>query len=224
MEAPKKFYGQCGEDKYLYERFFKDDPIAPGSGVYFEAGALDGVKYSNTLFFEESLGWSGILVEPNPTQYAELLRTRGGNLKNLCLNCVISDSPTPVEFIYSDVHHAAVSAVGSTVPLSHHIDYYRKVKTNRVYLQPQTLDQVLQQANVPLIDLFVLDVEGHELNVLKSFSWDIPIRVMMIEKLDQTQAAKQREIRKLLKENGYIFDSEFKHNEIYIHRLFASNE
>lgn len=208
-----KYYSQCGEDKYLYERFFKDYP----KGVYFEAGALDGMKYSNTLFFEETLGWRGILVEPNPTQFVALQKRRGGSGHNICLNTLISDSPDPVEFIYSDDQHAAVSAISATAPPSHHIDYYQHISTKRLLLQPQTLNQVLKKdAAIPLIDLFVLDVEGHEMNVLRSFSWEIPIRVMMIENLDPSN----REIHDLITSKGYVYDGAFQQNEIYLHRAF----
>ena len=205
-----RYYSQCGEDKYLYERFFKDYP----QGVYFEAGALDGVKYSNTLFFEETLGWRGILVEPNPAQFAALQKRRGS--KNICLNTVISDSPDPVEFIYSDDQHAAVSAISTTVPHTHHADYYQHISTKRSLLQPKTLTQVLKEAAIPMIDLFILDVEGHEMNVLRSFSWEIPIRVMMIENLDPSN----REIHDLITSKGYIYDGAFQQNEIYLHRAF----
>jgi FkbM family methyltransferase len=205
-----QYYSQCGEDKYLYERFFKDYP----KGVYFEAGALDGVKYSNTLFFEETLGWRGILVEPNPTQFAALQKRRCP--RNIYLNTVISDSPDPVEFIYSDDVHAAVSGISATIPESHQTDYYQYIHTKRTLLQPQTLTQILKEAAIPMIDLFILDVEGHEMNVLRSFSWEIPIRVMMIENLDPSN----REIHDLIISKGYLYDGAFQHNEIYLHRAF----
>jgi len=34
--------------------------------VFFEAGAVDGLTNSNTLFFERTLGWTGVCVEPSP--------------------------------------------------------------------------------------------------------------------------------------------------------------
>jgi len=41
-------------------------------GFFIEAGAYDGVDYSNTLYFEKTLGWTGILVEPNPFAFEGL--------------------------------------------------------------------------------------------------------------------------------------------------------
>ena len=40
------------------------------NGFFIEAGAHDGVDISNTLYLEKQLGWTGILVEPNPDTFA----------------------------------------------------------------------------------------------------------------------------------------------------------
>ena len=45
-------YSQCNEDIFLNHNFFKNKR----NGVYIELGALDGVLYSNTKFFEDTLG------------------------------------------------------------------------------------------------------------------------------------------------------------------------
>ena len=42
-------------------------------------GALDGIKYSNTKFFEELLNWTGILIEPNPVMFNKLIKNRPNN-------------------------------------------------------------------------------------------------------------------------------------------------
>ena len=39
-------------------------------GFFIEAGAYDGADISNTFYFEKVLGWTGILVEPNPDAFA----------------------------------------------------------------------------------------------------------------------------------------------------------
>ena len=36
------------------------------NGFFIEAGANDGITYSNTLYFEKYYNWSGILIEPIP--------------------------------------------------------------------------------------------------------------------------------------------------------------
>ena len=62
------FYGQCGEDLEIYSHFFSDkvDFYKENQGYYIEIGASDGVKFSNTKFFEDEMGFVGILIEPVP--------------------------------------------------------------------------------------------------------------------------------------------------------------
>lgn len=45
-------------------------------GVFFEMGALDGWWLSNTYFFEQCLGWEGVLVEAHPDHFTKLRRHR----------------------------------------------------------------------------------------------------------------------------------------------------
>ena len=54
-------------------------------GYFVEAGALDGVQVSNTLLLEESYGWTGICVEPDPQLYAELVENRTCICEQVCL-------------------------------------------------------------------------------------------------------------------------------------------
>jgi hypothetical protein len=42
------------------------------NGFYIECGANDGVNQSNTWYFEKSLNWIGILIEPNKQIFQEL--------------------------------------------------------------------------------------------------------------------------------------------------------
>ena len=45
------------------------------NGFFIEAGAYDGEKYSNTLFFELKQSWTGLLIEPNPDAF-QLLKEK----------------------------------------------------------------------------------------------------------------------------------------------------
>ena len=64
---------------------------------FFEAGAFDGETISNSLYFETKLGWSGLLVEPNPAAFKMLLTK---NRKAWSINACLSRSifPEIVEF------------------------------------------------------------------------------------------------------------------------------
>ena len=50
--------------------------LSPGKpGQFVELGALDGVTGSNTLGLEACYGWSGLLIEANPTNFRRLQRS-----------------------------------------------------------------------------------------------------------------------------------------------------
>ena len=46
------------------------------NGFFIEAGAAEGVKLSNSLFFEMKRNWRGLLVEPSPNYFERLLQKR----------------------------------------------------------------------------------------------------------------------------------------------------
>lgn len=49
-------------------------------------------------------------------------------------------------------------------------------------------------------------------------SWDfsVPIDVILIETLGGSQIEKEKMCRDILIKNGYIFDTKYKHNEVFI--------
>ena len=58
--------GQYGQPWYLDSVIFKEQVQG---GFFIEAGATDFETDSNSLHFELEHGWTGLLVEPNPTIY-----------------------------------------------------------------------------------------------------------------------------------------------------------
>ncbi|KAK3890398.1 hypothetical protein Pcinc_005651 [Petrolisthes cinctipes] len=67
-------------------------------GVFVDLGAGDGEYRSLTLHLEKSLGWSGLLVEPNPKLYRRLLKK--GRKAQLTKACV-SPFTYPSKVIYT---------------------------------------------------------------------------------------------------------------------------
>ena len=58
--------GHFGQPLYLDMVIFKGHVQG---GFFIEAGASDFEEGSNSLHFELDRGWTGLLVEPNPTMY-----------------------------------------------------------------------------------------------------------------------------------------------------------
>jgi FkbM family methyltransferase len=213
------YYSQCEEDIYLNENIFKNKQ----NGVYIELGALDGVLFSNTKFFEDSLNWKGILIEPHPDKF-KLLQLNRPN--NFLFNDLISCHKEPLEFRYFLDCHAAVSGVENTLS-QHHFDIYfesndefnKSLQQNKIVIEPKSLTDIVRSTNLTHIDLLSLDVEGHEYEVLKSWDFSIPIDIILIETLG-VQPEKDDLCRKILIENNYKFITTYKHNEIFAINTF----
>jgi FkbM family methyltransferase len=207
------FYSQCLEDIYLNDTIFKNKT----NGTYIELGALDGVLYSNTKFFEDTLNWRGILIEPHPEKFIALKNNRPNNF---LFNNLVSCHTEPLEFRYFVDGHAAVSGVESTLPKPHFKNYFenencKRLPQKKVFIKPKTLTEIIKETNINHFDLLSLDVEGHEYEVLKSWDFSVPIDVILIELLG-ANPEKEDLCREILLKNNYKFVTKFKLNEIYI--------
>jgi FkbM family methyltransferase len=208
------YYSQCQEDIFLNQYIFKNKQ----NGVYIELGALDGVLYSNTKFFEDSLNWKGILIEPHPEKFKLLQQNRPNNF---LFNNLISCHKEPLEFRYFVDCHAAVSGVENTLS-QHHFDTYfesnnewnKSLQQNKIFIKPKSLTELVRSTKLTHIDLLSLDVEGHEYEVLKSWDFSIPIDIILIETLG-VQPEKDELCREILIQNNYKFITKYKHNEIF---------
>lgn len=204
-----KSYSQCGEDLLLYEKFFKNYTLE-GQKYYFEMGALDGLTYTNTKFFENN-NWKGILVEGNPFVFPKLVLNRPNNIL-MCAVC--SDQKNPLSFnVCANV--PAVCSLDMTKPEKFDDEYYRHSQMLKVNSIPVSLDTILENSGVERVDLCVIDVEGHEVNVLNSFSFKVPVVMFMIEFLDDK--SKNDEVLKIMIKNNYSFKGKVAHNGIFIH-------
>jgi len=213
------YYSQCGEDEFLNATFFKNKK----NGIYIELGALDGVLYSNTKFFQDTLNWSGILIEPHPNKFKLLQQNRPNNF---LYNNLISCHTTPLLFRYFVDNYCAVSGVENTLPsnfFSSYFDspnpYINSLPQNKIFINPVKLIDVVKQTNIKHIDLLSLDVEGHEYEVLQSWDFSIPIDIILIEILG-VDSNKEELCRKLLIDNNYKFICKCSHNEVYAHNLY----
>ena len=190
VHCPATYHSQSEEDRALYQRYFSKPDVF--GGVYLEIGALDGVSYSNTKFFEDHLKWSGILIEANPENAALLKRNRPKSL--VIPKAVCNASEKFVEFAGS----AAVGGILKEMPSSHIHRFIPDKRTIKVPCEP--IGQMIRDSGFRANDLFVLDVEGAELMVLRTMDWSIPVRVFVVE---MGRGDKDRQLVNLLHQQGY---------------------
>jgi len=159
-QIPKSRYR---EDQLIYEMFFAS---RTQPGVFLEIGGYDGLGESNSIFFERCLGWHGMLVEANPLAFDLLVKNRP-SAHNLLMAPSCLSSEHPVRILAYGSTNAAIT------------DYASK-GSNLVHCGP--LGPQLLRINMTRINFFSLDVENHELDVLRTIDFtQIHIDVIMVE-------------------------------------------
>jgi FkbM family methyltransferase len=202
------FYSQQEEDKILYQKYLNYT-----DGFFIELGAMDGVIYSNTLFFENSLNWKGVLIEPNPELYRGLIINRP-NCHNY--NYAISQTEGEVEFLGSGALGGMTKTMNDSHKYGWHLD-----QTNPYMVKSIPISKLVSNLKIDRVDLFSIDVEGGEIEVLKTFDWTIPVYVVCIEMAhhyNEEGLAKCEQCREILINNEFEFETEIGVNEVWINR------
>ncbi|MGD1711995.1 FkbM family methyltransferase [Dapis sp. BLCC M172] len=145
-------------------------------GFFIEAGANDGISQSNTLYFEKYKNWQGILVEAIP-ELAEKCRINRSQsvVENYALVPFDYDRDY-IKMYYCNLMSFVDGAIKSDEEKKVHLKAGCQVQNiNHSYeinVPVTTLTAILDKYQVKNIDLFSLDVEGFELDVLQGIDFD----------------------------------------------------
>ena len=199
------------EDKIIYELFFQY--MLPTKFTYLEMGAFNGVRESNTRFFDECLQWEGVLIEANPLKYPKLLRTRPhAHRFNVAGSC---GTDRMIDF-YSVAFTNAAQV--DHVPNGSILDPSKIVSIPCASLTP-----ILRQI-MPHITFFSLDVEGAEYMVLEHLDFaQLSIDLIMMESVNHfcrpgTNCTHLQQSRQLLNRAGYVgYDNILRASDLFVH-------
>jgi hypothetical protein len=192
---PRKDRASDGEHIDALREFFWDKYNL----VAMELGAMDGVRFSETLLFEQEFGWRRILIEGNPFYRKALAGANGA----LAVNAVICEAGQSVHYpkvstareaatagiveymtpaFFKSFHYHVYQSCNFTENTSA-IDWSNANCAGSVDTVPCVpLSVILDYGHVRHIDFFVLDVEGAELTILKTVPWDhISFSVIVVE-------------------------------------------
>lgn len=201
------YYSQFGEDRLL-EKLFKGKV----QGVCVEVGANNGVDGSTTLYFEER-GWDCILVEPNPVLCDELRARRKAQL----FECAASNTPgTAILHVAVGAEQShAVSALGDEGKAAQILQEHG-FRTEPVEVVTRRLDDILNEARPSGgIDFISIDVEGHELELLRGFSLDLWRPAVLI--VEDNAPLWESAVADYLKAQGYVRFRRTGVNDWYAH-------
>lgn len=207
----RKSWSQCGEDLILRYLF---DLLHIARPSYIDIGAHHPWYYNNTYLFYRQ-GARGVNVEPDPALYAGLRRWRR---RDVNLNTGVGPSEAELEFyLMSNRTLNTFSAAEARKYVEQHGQRIVDTRRIRVETFAQTVDT--HMGRTP--DLVSLDVEGLELDILRSidFSMHRP-HVFCIETLSYAagdgSGVKNSEIHALMLENGYLLHADTYINSIYV--------
>ena len=207
------WHSQYGQDQKIMKWFYSDGPASAWEafssgervrqGVFVELGAGDGIDKSNSLAFEQKLGWTGLLIEPAPSLYQKLRQNRP---KAKCVQACVAGSAGLKDFVEDGLNS------GTT---SRHL--LSKPSTS---LMCQSLGSLIDTHLAELgshIDYLSLDVEGSELEILRSFNFQKhQIDVISIEIDETLPRIMYKRLSSLLRRNGYRFFERVVIDEIWV--------
>jgi len=183
LVPPQGYWGLNELDRQI-EKYLDFD-----GGYFVELGANDGRFQSNTLHYEQSRGWRGVLVEPSPELCRRCRENRSPRDHIANAACVsFGYAEKTVRLLYSNAMSVSLDVETDIGDPAAHAELGRQFlgsdETVFEFRAPaRTLNSILLEANAPpRIDFLSLDVEGSEIEVLKGIDHEaFRFRYMLVE-------------------------------------------
>ena len=211
-----RFYSEHEQDRILYRSFF----LNRTRGFFVEAGAFDGIGGSNTAFFEQSRCWRGICMEPTRNLFDQLLHNRpscSSYLGALCKSHGVREFLTVSTLFFNEFEGALSGFTDSMSDTSKQriskLELNGDIETSKNAVLCYRLTDLLYMHGVSRVDLFSLDVEGAELEVLKglvSEQSEVPVDLFLIE------LQHFNEVQTWMRSTGFVFKGAIKYDGVFV--------
>jgi FkbM family methyltransferase len=205
----KRSYSQDGEDVVLSSFF---ETRRRYRGFFVDVGAHHPVRFSNTCLFYKN-GWRGINIDPTPGSMRpfKVLRKKDINIE-------MGIGPTVTEMNFYCFNEPALNTFDDQLAqIRSQISSYKIINTIMIPVKP--LKMILDEY-LPIntkIDFLTIDVEGLDLEVLKSNDWSkYKPEFILVEDVDfQIENPTKSDIFCFLKKEGYKIVASLKRTIIY---------
>ncbi|MCC7306309.1 MAG: FkbM family methyltransferase [Acidobacteria bacterium] len=217
---PSRSYSQFGEDLIIFNLL---NDLAVQGASYLDVGANDPEFISNTfLFYKE--GFSGVLVEPDPSLAGKL---RSRRPKDILLNAGIGigDGAAEADFyMFAEKNNGLGTFSAENARFAEEKGLFGEkrpvIGIKRVLLL--NINAVIAENFTECPDLISIDIEGWDLQVLKTFDFErYSPAIFCVETLaydDNGGTYRIREIYELFEQNGYLLHKETEANAIFVNR------
>jgi FkbM family methyltransferase len=178
-------------------------------GVFFEAGANDGIRQSNTFYLEKKMGWKGILVEPIPELARECKRNRKASDVYQVALTTEENSGGFITLMDVDLMSSVVQAENLEAQLAL-AEEVQGITRKEYQVATKSLSQIIDQSPYDAIDFMSIDVEGYELDVLAGLNLErhcpqwLLVETSKIEEVEKLLLAHMTTISQL-SHHDYLF-------------------
>jgi FkbM family methyltransferase len=200
-------YSQAGEDMILNCIF-----ILKNKGTYVDVGANHPTLSSNTYFFYKK-GWSGLNIDALPYAINMFNKKRK---RDINIQIGINDTEGILNFYtfkessYNTFNEELVIEIQKLTPL---------ISVNKIEVKP--LSFILNLHKIKNIDFLTIDVEGLDINVLKSNDWNAyRPKVIVVEDFNCGLDIKLSKIYEYITKLGYLYLCRTITNAFYIEENF----
>ena len=218
-------YSQTGEDALLRAFLAARLGDARYQGFYVDIGAHDPTRFSNTKMFWQK-GWRGINVDAMESAIRKFRKARPGDVNvwtgigGASGELAFYEFDEPTLNTFSETERDEVLSRGA----------FHLVATSKV---PVTTLKDLLDTHLPegrRIDFLTIDVEGMELEILRSNDWEryrpdyILVEVHAGASIERVSGS---EIARFLQAHGYVhagqtlFTSLFRHSDVAVEGVWA---
>ena len=190
-------------------------------GTYLEMGALNGLSGSNSYLFNKQLGWKGLLIEPSPNQFNDLVRNRPDELATV--QAAVCDSEQTLHY----VNKGAVGGIWEFTTPSYRASWWKNITLDSpevLTISCKPMSKILDQhvGETVYFDFYSLDVEGAELTVLQSIDFDkVGFGIIFLEASGHNER-KNLAVKSLLTSNGYVFMMNEKRSDWFMNKDFVN--
>lgn len=165
-------------DNYQYsDKLFKK--LQSRKIFFVQIGANDGV--SQDPIFRYSEKWSGILIEPLKEPFEKLKYNYANKSDGKCfVKLAIGPNDGTVEMYVPKINENNKSFATKIASLKQN-SLLKSHDFEKVVIKQITLSTLIQKHKVKSIDLLVMDVEGYELDILSTYSFNLKPKIIFME-------------------------------------------
>ena len=200
---------QFGEENLIFKHFKKDF-----KGRFIDIGCFHPTRNNNTYKMYKK-GWRGINIDLNQLSIDLFNLARPDDI-NICTAISNKNSKTDLYFI-SELDTKNTIEKNHTSLLKNNF-FINTSDLKKKKIRTQKLENILLKHGYFDVDFMNIDIEGHELKVLKTIDFNkFKIKVICVEIINHNKLSKSNneKIFKLLKKKGYKLQDKISVNHIF---------